>query len=245
MATFVMLDAEALVDGYRLTCRTNQIALSAQAAVQDATTFCSTWEQKLGGRRSSSVAINGFADYTDASLPSNNVDNALEPGNGTIRVVTAGPTAPAAGGVAYTTRALQSEYPPLDGAHGDVAPFSVMFSGAVPLVRGLWTDIGAAETAAWTSDPVEVGAVSASQRLYIGIHVVALTGTSITPTVQTDTLSGFGTPITAVAGSAITDEGGTWLSATGPITDTWARISWGASGLTSAQVYAVIGVGPL
>lgn len=245
MATFVLLDAEALVDGHRLTCRTNQIALTAQVAAQDATTFCDRWEQKLGGRRSSSVNLSGLADFTDAETPSNNVDDALQGGNGTVRVVTVGPTAPAAGGVAYTTRALQAEYPPIDGSHGDAAPFSVMFNGSAPLVRGLWSDIGAVESASWDSDGVEVGAVSSSQRLYVGIHVVALDGTSITPVVETDTSDSWASPVTAVSGTAITGVGGVWLSAVGPITDTWARIEWTASGLTSAQVYTVIGVGPL
>lgn len=245
MASFVLLDAEALVDGARLTCRTNQIALASSVAAQDATTFCDAWEQKIGGRRSSTVNLAGLADFTDASTPSNNVDQALQGQIGNVRVVTVGPTAPAAGGVAYTTRALQSEYQPIDGAHGDAAPFTAVFAGSAPLVRGLWTDVGATRTAAWTSAAVQVGAVSASQRLYIGIHVIALTGTSITPTVQTDDASGFASPATAVAGPAITATGGTWLSATGPVTDTWARISWAASALTSAVVYAVIGVGPL
>jgi predicted secreted protein len=245
VATFVLLDAEALVDGARLTTRTNQIALASQVASQDATTFTSAWEERIGGRRSSTVNLSGLADFTDASTPSNNVDQALQDQTGNVRLVTIGPAAPAAGGIAYTTRALQSEYQPIDGAHGDAAPFSAMFAGSAPLVRGLWTDIGATRTTAWTSAAVQVGAVAASQRLYIGIHVVSLTATSITPTVQTDDTSGFASPATAVAGAAITSTGGTWLSATGPITDTWARISWAATALTSAVVYAVIGVGPL
>lgn len=151
------------------------------------------------------------------------------------------------GSLAYFMRTTQGSYQ-FGGEVGDLNRFSVSLSasGGFGAIRGsLMANANLASSTDGTA--LELGAVSASQKLYAGLHVLSVAGSSPTLDViiESDTEEAFGdspsTRITFAEASAIGSEWATPVD--GAITDTWWRASWTIGGTSSPNFDAVIVLG--
>ena len=93
---------------------------------------------------------------------------------------------------------------------------------------------------------MQLGAVGATEKCYVGIHCYGVSGTS-TPTVtfklQSDDNSSFTSPTDRITFSNITAIGADYQSAAGAITDTYYRLNYTISGTSpSFSIHATIGI---
>lgn len=133
--------------------------------------------------------------------------------------------------VAYMLRSRQFNYE-IFGQIGELIPFQLTAQSArgtglssVAAVRGrvLKTKANVSSTGA-TGTAFQLGAVSAGQYLYAGLHVFSA-GTTITGVVESDSDNTFASATTQITFSGVTAAGGYWgTRVAGAITDTWYRL---------------------
>lgn len=154
---------------------------------------------------------------------------------------TLAPTDGADGEPALTFRAgLSSD--PLGAQHGQLVRVDASFAArASRLVAGTILLPALSKVATGNGVARQLGAVSASQRLFVAMHVLALTGTSVALKVQSDDNSGMTTPVDRVSPAAFTAVGSAWAELDGPITDNWWRAQWTLVG-TSFTALLVAGI---
>ena len=85
----------------------------------------------------------------------------------------------------------------------------------------------------------QLGAVASGQIVAASLHVIAASGTSLDVTVESDSTSGMSSPTTQLTFAQATAIGGQFLSAVGPITDDWWRVSWTVVGGSFTFVVAI------
>lgn len=149
----------------------------------------------------------------------------------------------AAGTLVYLAKALRLNSKYL-GAVGDVAPWSMKAKGSGGLVRGLSSHpSGVPRTVTGTGTILDLGVAggpTALQALYANLHVLSVAGTggpSLTVTVQSSTLIGFGAPTNRGSFAAKTAIGGEAIRIAGPITDRYWRLSWAITGTTPSFLF--------
>jgi hypothetical protein len=112
------------------------------------------------------------------------------------------------------------------------------------LIRGT-VDTASTIAATGSSTGAQLGAVSATQRVWAVVHFLTAGGTtpSITVKVQSDNNSGFTSPTDRITFTAATTKGGQFGSAVGAITDDYWRATWTVSGTNpSFQTRIIIGI---
>jgi hypothetical protein len=98
----------------------------------------------------------------------------------------------------------------------------------------------ATRAAGGTGSIRQLGAVLSTQRVYASLHIFSATGGTVTATVQSAALVGFGSPTARVSFSAASS-GAQTLSTAGAITDQFWRISWTQTA-SSASFAVFVGV---
>ncbi|MFD4551415.1 hypothetical protein [Streptomyces sp. NPDC058466] len=239
MSFQVLTGVRLFAVGADLTSVNNKAELSAEVEEKDVTVYTSGgYKELIGGLASSEIAAEGFWEAGDLSK----VDDASWANLGGNGPWTIAPVGAAVGDLAYTTKALQSEYKLL-GAVGDVAPWSAKASGSWPVARGqIAHPPGTARTSSGTGTSINLGAVAAGKRLYASLHVLSVSGTtpSITVEIEGDTATGFPSPVTFLTFTAANAIGGQILRTDGTaITDSWFRVKWTISGTTPSFLFAV------
>lgn len=149
-----------------------------------------------------------------------------------------------AGELAWFFKSLLTEYTPVGGDVGALHAFTFKAAASKsPLVRG---QVMAAKTARTSSSnsgtPVQVGAVTAAQRVYAALHVFAVSGTNPTldVTVKSDDGVGFASPTTRITFAQLAAAGAEFKSAAGAITDDFWRIDWTIGGTDPSFTFAVV-----
>ncbi|MET9301783.1 hypothetical protein ABZX66_20915 [Micromonospora aurantiaca] len=248
MAKFVLKGVRLFSGGVDLTSNTNKVELKTEIEEKDATAFnplstTAVWTELLGGLASSSADGEGQWEAGDPGK----VDDATWAARGGVGALTVCPAGANVGDLAWVTQALTGSYS-LGGQVGDVAPWSASWAGSWPLVRGqILHPPGTPRTASGNGTSRQLGALSASQALYVVLHVLSATGTtpSVTVVVESDDTSGMATPTTRATFTAATASCGQAVKVAGPVTDDWWRIKWTVSGTTpSFLLVAAAGIGP-
>lgn len=241
MARFVLLNTRLFAGAVDLTTRNNKVELGVEVEAKSTTSFkpegTEVWEEVLGGLKTLSLGAGGQWEAGDASK----VDDETWADLGSVIPWSACPVGAAEGSLAWLTSALRSEYK-LGDAVGEVAPWEAKAGGSGALVRGTVAHPpGTARTASGTGTAVNLGALSASQRLYANLHVLSVAGTtpSITVRIESDDASGFLSPTTRHTFSAATAVGGQSAQITGAVTDTWWRPAWVISGTSPSFLMIV------
>lgn len=217
MAKFALLNAFCFAGGYDFTGDTNQIQLTVEAETLDVTTFGSGgWTENVGGLKTSSLELAGYWDA----------------GTGTVdpeafAALTAGDVVHTVGAAATETQPvygfLASRYGyTLGGEIGQAAPFSLTSQGASAygMVRGqLAKAKGSVAATGVLGSVLNLGAPTATQRVYAGLHAFGTPGTSLTVQVQSDDSAGMASPTTRGTLGPVTTAGGSWLApVAGPFT---------------------------
>ena len=246
MATFALNDVDIAAGGLDLACFSNNVTLDATVAEVDATTFCAGgWSTPIAGRRSTMLMASGPTDMATATeAQTSAVDEVLAVTLGTVYPFSVVPMGSSVGAIGYFSQGMLQTRTVLDGAAGDLATHSVTFAGSAPLIRGT-VDTASTIAATGSSTGAQLGAVSATQRVWAVVHFLTAGGTtpSITVKVQSDNNSGFTSPTDRITFTAATTKGGQFGSAVGAITDDYWRATWTVSGTNpSFQTRIIIGI---
>ena len=238
MGEHVLNDAALYFDGFDFTGKSNAVALEYGVELQDITTFADSSRRRLAGLKTVRVSHAGNWEGGDG-----NIDDALFARIGIadkpLSIVPAGATE---GNRAFSFLSALGEYTPA-GAIGDVFAFQVTgeASGA-DLVAGTLMH-NAARTATGNGTARQLGAVSATQKLYATLHVLAASGSSPTldVTVERDDAEGFLSALTPITFAQATAIGSEWATPiAGAITDDWWRIAWTIGGVSPSFTFIVV-----
>ena len=240
MAKFVFNDGKVFSGGYDLSSHITSVNLEITAEELDATTINSGgFKSKLGGIKDSTLQLDGFYE-----AGANKPDALLGASVGNELIVTTVPDA-GVGNTAYFMKSRLFSYQ-MFGSVGEIAPFTISKSQSDDEVVQGKIEIDGALTASGNSTGVQLGAVGATEKVYVAIHCTAVSGTS-TPTVtfklQSDDNSSFTSPTDRITFTGITAIGADYQSAAGAITDTYYRLNYTISGTNpSFSIHATIGI---
>lgn len=240
MAKIVLFNVRAFAGATDLTAVTNKVEVDPKVEAVPVTNYGSAgWVELLGGLAETDIMAAGFWESgADASF----VDPAMFAALGAVGPWSVAPDGAADGALAYLTNALTAEYKPIQGGVGDAAGFEAMAKGSTKLARGVIAHPpGTARTATGVGASNSIGALSASQSLYVNLHVLSVSGTtpSITVRIESDDNSGFTSPVTVTTFAAATAIGGQHLKVTGPTADSFFRAAWTVSGTTPSFLFLV------
>lgn len=173
-----ILDATIWLGKYDLSCYTNAAAINLKTDIVDCTAFCDTYKDKLAGMTDVIVDVSGFFSADSVSGdPDHYMFDQLALSNAVLTIC---PEDGAFGTVAYFFRPTLTQYNPLEGKVGDMATFKLHGEGAQPLVKGRVLAAKAARIAAGSGTKYTLGAYTATQTLYGGLHVFAASGAAPT-----------------------------------------------------------------
>jgi len=242
----VLFDARIYCGAADLTGRSNKVDIATSVAEEKITNFASGgWEERVGGIFDTQVSLDGFYEAGDLSMPDDTFWASLGVSTQPLSIV---PTSGAAGQLAYITRGMAAEYK-VPGDEGKVLPWNAGIKGTWPMARStVLHPQGTARTTNGSGTGFQLGAVTASQRLYANLHVFSITGSStptITVTIESSVDNTFASPTTRITYTAATVIGGQAASVLGAITDTWWRATWTVGGSSPSFLFGVIaGIAP-
>jgi hypothetical protein len=235
--SFVLLDCRLFAPGADLSGASNKIELSAEIEDKDTTNYRSAgWKEVIGGLGSAEIKGEGQWEAGDPGL----VDDSSWAALGGRGPYTVCPTDSVVGALAYLTYGMRCDYT-LGAGVGDVAPWQGGIKSSWPLVRGqIGHPPGTARTATGTGTAVQLGVITAGQRLYAALHVLSVAGTtpSITARIESDDNAGFTSPTTVLTFTAATAPGGQILRGDGTAaTDTYYRVAWVITGAAPSFMF--------
>ena len=221
MSIFPLLDCTTWVDDYDFTGDSNKLTLDAEVEDLDGTVFGGGgWKKLAGGLKTVSGSLEGFWQSGPDAEGFSDLGNASRP-------VTVSPTG-AALSTAFLFQATKLKYSAF-GEVGALTPFTLDMSGSttVGMVRG---QVAAAKQSVAATgalgSPVQLGAVSSTQKVYAIVHIFGTPGTTITVKVQSDNASNFPSAADVATIGPLTTAGGTWMTpVAGVIADDWFRFN--------------------
>jgi hypothetical protein len=246
MPQHVLTNARIFVAGYDLTGDHNQIGLDYGAEMKDGTVFGLDTRKNVPGLLTINANGGGF---WQAGV--NLLDEALFAqiglSNQLATLFATGITEGTQTDKGFGFLVSAGRYAPFEGGQvGEMHRFALsMASRKTPLCRAipLKDFTGTALTGTGSGTGFQLGSVSASQKLYAGLHVLDVQGTgtpTITVTIQSDDNAGFTSATTRVTFNAMTAIGAQYATpVAGAITDDRWRASWTISG-TSPQFKGLV-----
>lgn len=197
------------------------MALDYSVEMLDVTTFNDAAKRRISGLFDVAASLQGlYQAGTNPDLVDKILWDKLALQD---EIMTICPTTGAAGEVAYFTKVIEATYKP-GGSVGEVFPFSVEAQGTERLIRGIVAETGV-KTVTGNGTGRNLGTVTATQKLYAAMHVVAASGTTPTldVTIESDDANTFLTPVTRITFAQATAIGAQWKEVAGAITDIWYR----------------------
>lgn len=241
MATLVLKNCGIYLGRFNLSGDMNQISLNASRDVLDQTCFGNASKNKAMGLKDVKITGAGFSDFSD--------DDNDEFLNGQLSAVqtlmSILPQSSSAGDVAYFLQTHLAEY--AHGAKvGDLYAFNISAEGHDELVNGSIL-VNGAKTATGSGTAYELGAVQATEYLYGGLHVLAVSGSdtpTITVKIQSDDAENFASPTDKITFTDATAVGSQWATpVAGAIADTWWRVNYTITGTNpSFTILVVMGI---
>lgn len=242
MAVYVLKNCKLYAEGYNLSGDMNQMELLSERDAVDNTVFGDDTEHSIPGLFRHTLNHQGFYQADNADFQ---VDDVLNSMFATAdQIVSICPTDGAAGERVFTIKSLEVNYSP-GGRVGEAFAFTVSAKGVSDLVRATVMETGA-KTAIGTGTARQLGAVTANQKLYATMHVVAVSGTNPTldMIIQSDDAEGFASAEDRITFSQATAIGAQWATPVeGAITDDWWRCSYTIGGTDDPSFTVVVLVG--
>lgn len=246
LSATVLTDCRIYCDSADLTGYSNKVEVKGMAEDLETTTFASAgYKEFKGGTFSADIKLEGLWQAGDLSQPDDTFWADLGVNSKPITFVPTPTTlgsAPSVGDLSYVTKFLETQYSP-GAERGKLLAWSAEMKGNWPVARGVVLHPqGTARTTTGNGTGVQIGSVSATQRLYASLHVLSISGTStptITVKVQSSVDNTFASPTDRITFTAATALGGQALSVDGAVTDTWWRAVWTISGSSPSFLFAV------
>jgi hypothetical protein len=206
------------------------VTANAECTALDTTALSTSgWTTVIAGLKTATFQAELMADLVTLGL-----DATLQGYFATADVPQSLSIGSADGSVTYFGRTLATSYTPIQGAVGDLAMSAITAKTSTgPLVRGRRihpTSVARSSTGNGTG--YQLGALSASQSLYVALHVLDRTGTaSMTLSVQSDDNAGFSSATNRITSfTAATARGYQWGSVAGAVTDDYWRCVYTITG---------------
>lgn len=233
MAEHVLTGGLILFDGLDLSNSMNQVLLEHSADAKDSTCLGHTTRRRAGGLKQS---IFSGAGFFEAAEPDKSLFNAVGAADKVITVS----YSQSLGEVAYFLKAMLGEYQPLGADVGELAGFQLnagCSDGA--LIRGTLMELST-QSASGNGTGRQLGAVSATQRVYAALHVLSVSaGDTIDLKIQSDDNAGFSSPTDRITFSQASAVGAQFGSLAGAITDDYWRAVWTLGGASISIRFAV------
>jgi hypothetical protein len=237
MATFVQTNVGLYWGGYSLASSFNAIALNLGNSPQDDTVYGDTTVSNAAGLSTVQLEAEGFWQSTSDAVLQSSLGS-----DDTVLSVT--PVDQSAGSPSLFSKVTTSTYNPIStGTVGSMLGFSLSAEGrGEKSVSGEILVIPATTHTSSSTSPVNnLGAVSATQKIYSALHVISASGT-LAVTVKSASNEAFSADVTTElthtsVGSSVTAE---MLSAAGAITNTYWRVDFTISG--SYQFIVSLGI---
>jgi hypothetical protein len=231
MASESLRQAVILVGGLAVESNTNQFAMEPQLRVNPATTFGSGgFAEVRPGLLSASLALQGYTDFASGAIAE--YLGVVPASEYVVTVATPGTTA---GDVSWLMRVRPTDLQTVGGEVGVMAPFMLNASGNAPFGRGSLLHPVTTRSANGNGTAVALAGPTASQSLYVALHVTATTGGGTwTVKVQSDDSSGMSSATDRVTFATFTAQGWQWSSVAGAFdTETHLRATWSVTGGTT------------
>ena len=249
MAIQGLMDARVFLGGYEYTSFSNSLSTDYGVEVLDETVFGDTTRTNIAGLRTFAFTMSGYRD-DGGSTPFGDAGGTAYSRIGAAReVFSFAPVGTSDGQRSFTIRGVNGTYTPLSGTVGDLLPFELSGNAAhSELIRGVVEGVGTKTSTANSTGP-NLGALSAAQSLYAGLHVTAYSGSSPTldVKVKSDDNSGFSSATDRITFTQNTGSiQAQWGSVNGAVTDTYWRtvMTIGGTG-PSFTLYVTLGIGSL
>jgi hypothetical protein len=234
MATEVLKNQKVFFGGYDLTGITNAVSLASEAEAVDATVLGNSTRVNKGGLKTVAASVQGFfdADPYDSALYAN-VGASDKP----LSILTSGTE----GTPAYMFKCMIGSYNP-SASIGDMFGFSLETAGAGNLIRGTLMENNTAATSTADGTGRQLGAITASQKMYAALHIFSASGTTPTldVTVESDDNSSFTSAATRITFSQANAVGAQYTTLDGAITDDYWRVSWTIGGTDPSFGFVVV-----
>lgn len=246
MSAQVITGGEMLVGSLALSPFSGSIAYGGETAmVQSLVHGGGGYVRSYPGLKKFSQQVSGAADYAAGAVSAVLTQSSL--GSQTpLAIFPANDGAATAGNPVAFTRALVTSWSSPGGNVGELATFNLTTESDTAQVEGVTAMPLVAYTSTTNGAVQTLAGPTTGKSLYAALFVTSVSGTtpSLTATVQSATLVGFGSPTTRGTFTAATAAGSQWLTPiAGPITDGFWRVVFTITGTTpSFTACAVIGV---
>ena len=237
MGIFIQKDVGTLLSQFDLSPDHSAVGLILSVDGNDSTRYGHTARASLPGLPSWEAAAEGYNDFAVAGLDAN-----LSARFGLAdELPTLAPEGTADTKPCYFGQALAGEYTPLGSDVDEMLAFKWTASGSGKdgLIRGQII-LNAQPSSSGNGTSAELGAVSATQTVYLGLHFIAA-DVAITVTLNSAGNSGMTSPTPQITAAAQSAPGQQFLSAAGAVTDTWWRVDFTTAGGTF-DIIAVVGI---
>ena len=239
MGQLVLNNAKIFLGGCDVSADLNQVSVAMNAAMLNDNAFGDTAESNRAGLLKTTIDLEGF--YNTAAGNPDGFDNtaftALGQDNQLLTVFADGLTEGTSTDKGYAWPVTLSKYNPFANVKvGDLLAVSLSAQSqsatnrAIPLKNGTSSMV----TASASGTKYQVGAVSGSQYLYAGLHVLEYQGTSPTLAVivESDADGSAGGETTRITFNTVSGSTGAQYATrvAGAITDTYWRASWTIGG---------------
>lgn len=255
MGVIVLTDAKIYVGGYNLSGYSNEAHITQNPAMLDRTTFGNTTKINTAGMYDFKADVGGFMEFTfplgaaplDQTNSLNSALFAKITQNAAAEIASYAPLGNTEGDIAYTLQSTVSKFDPLGGAVGALVPYKLELNAAgIPVIRGIVQGLGLKTVTGGSATGIALGAVSATQKLYAGLHVVGASGTTPTlnVTVRSSALANMSSPTTRLTFPQFTTSvGASWQSVAGAWADTFYDVRWTIAGTSpNYTIFAVVGI---
>lgn len=217
----ILRNTDIYVSEQRLSCDTAAVQLELSVETSDATTFCTDgWRDRLGGLKGFGIGIEGYVNLGDGLTEEYLNEIHGEPN----QLITIAPVQGAEGNIAYFMRATTTNLT-MSATLANPFGFSLQSESQNIAVRGTLLHVGQ-EAGNHTGEDYQLGAVTATQRLYAGMHVFSGSG-SFVVTLQSSADDTFASPTTRLTFATVATgvpASYEFASVAGAITDTYWRM---------------------
>lgn len=239
MPAFVLTNVQLLLGSTELGPFSGGFESMAETQMQEANHFAALgYTVVLPGITTATGMISGHSDYAVGAV-SDVFDSTAIGDQFAFSALPFG-SATVAGDPAIFMRGILNKIAALTGSVGSVADFSMDIAGDSAHVDGQ-VAMPLASRGALTGTSVQMGAVTATRRLWAALHVTGGTFTNLAVTIGSDNAVGFPSSTTQITFATVSVPGWQFLSVAGPITDDYFRAvsTIGSGTATYAVVFGI------
>ena len=241
MAVHKFYRPQIYMGGYDVQADHSRVQINDSFDELDSTAFGNASKRHIAGLNVSTLEGEVFLQYAAGAI-----EDLLRQFRGTVQVYLITPDTATVGDKCWHGQTLVHHANPVGGAVGEIHKTTWQSSGGngYPPVRGQIFKAAGSTTSSSNSAMVQLGAVSATQRVGVAMHVLSVSGSTPTldVTVRSDDNSTPTTPTTRITLTQANSVGAQFSSAAGAITDDWWGVTWTLGGGTPNFSF-VVGLG--